>query len=80
MLHLWNKLKTQWKKIINLVKHIPENTEPQGVFGLLCQCHKGIKEFFYFWINNSFLLVSEIDFKDKYGTERSTSVFAKVYL
>lgn len=68
------------KKILDLFKHTPKNIEFQGVFGLLCQCHKGIKEFFYSWINNSFLLVGEIDFKGKYGPERSTSVFAKVNL
>lgn len=36
----------------------------QGICGLLCQCHAGIKELHLF-LNNSFSLIGKIDFKNK---------------
>lgn len=38
------------------------------------------ESFSYSWINNSFFLIGEIDFKDKYGSGRSTCGFDKVYI
>lgn len=52
----------------------------KAYLGIYVNVMRLLRSFFYPLMNNSFLLIGEIDFKDKYGPERSTSALAKVYL
>lgn len=53
------QLRAQLKKLFIQLNTKDMQGLKQRVFGLLCQCHRIVKSFFYFWINNSFLLIGK---------------------